>query len=47
MKQQSVFPWVIAVNLVAVGSDYQVPECAMCQWSSLAVTHNEAKRRSI
>lgn len=32
MKQQSVFPWVIAVNLVAVGCDSQVPECAMRQW---------------
>ena len=29
MKQQSVFPRVIAVNLVAVGCDSQVPECAM------------------
>ena len=34
MKQQSVFPRVIAVNLVAVGCDYQVPECAMRQWLS-------------
>ena len=34
MKQQSVFPRVIAVNLVAVGCDCQVPECAMRQWSS-------------
>ena len=32
MKQQSVFSRVIAVNLVAVGSDCQVPECAMWQW---------------
>ena len=32
MKQQSVFPRVIAVNLVAVGCDCQIPECAMRQW---------------
>ena len=34
MKQQSVFSRVIAVNLVAVGCNCQVPECAMRQWFS-------------
>ena len=34
MKQQSVFTWIIAMNLVTVGCDYQVLECAMRQWLS-------------